>query len=101
MMNLQWFDFIGFAGVLLVLIAYLALQTRRLAGDGIAYSVLNIFGAAGILVPVLYAEHMNYSVLFIETAWIFISLYGIWHSLTRKVGGAAPASSGPENQGRS
>jgi hypothetical protein len=85
MMNLQWFDFIGFAGVLMVLIAYLALQTERLSGTGMMYSLLNALGAAGILVPVWYADHLNLSVLFIEGAWIAISLYGMWHSLKRKI----------------
>jgi paired small multidrug resistance pump len=85
MMNLQWFDFVGFAGVMMVLIAYLALQTERLSGTGMIYSLLNALGAAGILVPVVYAESMNYSVLFIEAAWIAISLYGMWHSLKRKI----------------
>jgi len=85
MMNLQWFDFIGFAGVLLVLLAYLALQTERLSGNGFMYSLLNLLGGAGILVPVVYAEKMNYSVMFIEVAWILISLYGMWHALKKKV----------------
>ena len=80
MLSLQWFDFVGFAGVVLVLLAYLALQTRRMSGDGFVYSLVNMLGAALILVPVIYAEHMNYSVLFIESAWIAISVYGIWHS---------------------
>jgi hypothetical protein len=47
--------------------------------------LLNALGAAGILVPVVYADHMNYSVLFIELAWIAISVYGMWHSLKRKI----------------
>ena len=85
MMNLQWFDFVGFAGVLLVLLAYLALQTERLSGNGMMYCLLNMFGAIGILVPVVYAEQLNYSVLFIEVAWIAISLYGMWHALKKKV----------------
>lgn len=85
MMSLKWFDFIGFAGVVLVLLAYLALQTQRIRGDGMLYSLLNLFGAVGILVPVVYAEQMNYSVLFIETAWILISVYGIWYSMSRKM----------------
>jgi hypothetical protein len=85
MMNLQWFDFVGFAGVFLVLVAYLALQTERLAGNGMVYALLNAVGGTGILIPVLYADQMNYSVLFIETAWIAISLYGMWHSLKRRI----------------
>jgi drug/metabolite transporter (DMT)-like permease len=82
--NLAWYDFVGFAGVLMVVGAYAGQQTRRLSGDGIAYSLLNALGAAGILVPVWYAETMNWSVLFIETIWIAISLYGMWTALTRK-----------------
>jgi paired small multidrug resistance pump len=82
-MDLKWFDFVGFAGVLLVLLAYLALQTERLSGNGMMYSVLNLFGAAGILVPVVYADQMNWSVLFIEAAWIAISLYGMWQATKR------------------
>ncbi len=85
MLSLKWFDFVGFAGVLLVLLAYLALQTRRMSGDGLLYSLVNMIGAAFILVPVVYAEQMNWSVLFIEAAWIAISVYGIWQALKRKI----------------
>ena len=84
MMELKWYDFVGFAGVLLVLVAYAALQARRMSGDGVVYSLLNLIGAAGILCPVWYAKEMNWSVLFIETAWMAISAYGIWTWATRK-----------------
>ena len=91
MLNLQWFDLVGFAGVLLVLAAYFLLQTSRMRGDGVPYSLINAVGAAGILVPVWYAPQMNWSVLFIEAAWILISLYGIWHSLSRRATAPPPA----------
>ena len=84
MLDLKWFDFVGFAGVLLVLAAYGGQQMRKLSGDSVMYSLLNIVGAAGILIPVWYATQMNWSVLFIETAWIAISAFGIWTALTRK-----------------
>jgi paired small multidrug resistance pump len=84
MLDLAWFDFVGFAGVLLVLGAYAGQQTRKLSGDGVAYSLINAVGAAGILVPVWYADTMNWSVLFIEVAWIAISLYGMWTALFRR-----------------
>jgi hypothetical protein len=83
MMNLHWWDFAGFAGVFLVLGAYFLLQTGRMRGDRVPYSLINALGAAGILIPVWYAPQLNWSVLFIEAAWILISLYGVWHSLTR------------------
>ena len=84
MLELKWYDFVGFAGVILVLLAYAALQARKMSGDGVMYSLLNLVGAAGILVPVWYAAEMNWSVLFIETAWIAISAYGIWTWATRR-----------------
>lgn len=86
MFNLEWYDYVGFAGVLMVLGAYAGQQARKINGDGVMYSLLNLVGAAGILVPVLYAEKMNYSVLFIEAAWILISAYGIWHAASRRFG---------------
>jgi hypothetical protein len=94
-LNLAWYDFVGFAGVLMVLGAYAGQQTRRLSGDGVAYSLINAFGAAGILVPVWYAQTMNWSVLFIEVAWIAISVYGIWTALTRKRPTAVTSTAGP------
>ena len=93
MLDLHWWDFVGFAGVLLVLAAYFLLQTGRMRGDRVPYSLVNAIGAAGILVPVWQAKEMNWSVLFIEAAWILISLYGIWHSLVR--GAHKPASDSP------
>ena len=90
MLDLHWWDFVGFAGVLLVLAAYFLLQTARMRGDGIAYSLINMVGAASILVPVIYAKQMNWSVFLIEAAWIAISVYGIWHAMQRRLKAAAP-----------
>jgi hypothetical protein len=81
MMDLRWYDFVGFAGVLVVLAAYGALQARRMNGNGVLFSLLNMVGSAGILIPVWYAKELNWSVLFIETAWILISAYGIWNAV--------------------
>ena len=84
MMSLQWFDFVGFAGTFVILAAYFGLQVRKLDGHGALYSILNLLGAAGILVSVVYAEKMNWPVFSIEFAWIVISLYGIAFSLKRR-----------------
>ncbi|MFT3806700.1 CBU_0592 family membrane protein [Arenimonas sp.] len=84
MLNLQWFDFVGFVGVLLVLGAYAGQQMRKISGDGVMFPLINMLGAAGILVPIWYAEQMNWSVLFIETAWVAISAYGIWQAMSQR-----------------
>ena len=93
MLDLQWFDLVGFVGVLMVLAAYFLLQTSRMRGDGVAFSLLNMVGAAGILVSVVYAEKMNWSVLAIEAAWVAISLYGIWNAMKRGLRKAPPPGS--------
>jgi paired small multidrug resistance pump len=90
MLQLHWWDFVGFAGVLLVLAAYFLLQTGRMRGDAFVFSLLNALGAAGILVPVWYATEMNWSVLIIESIWILISLYGMWRAMTRGLRKGAP-----------
>lgn len=86
MMDLQWYDMVGFAGTFLILAAYFALQVRKLDGHGVAYSLLNLLGAAGILVSVVYARTMNWPVFTIEAAWMVISLYGIWFAAKNRFG---------------
>lgn len=78
-MNLQWYDWIGILGTLMVLVAFFLLQSRRLHGNGIAYQLLNLFGAGGVLVSLW--DRFNPSVFVLEVAWVAISAYGIVRSL--------------------
>ena len=52
-MNFAWYDFVGFAGTLMILAAFAAQQMGKMRGDGAAYQLLNLFGAAGILVSLM------------------------------------------------
>ena len=74
-MNLQWYDWIGMLGTLMVLAAFFLLQAGRLSGTGITYQLLNLLGAGGVLVSLL--GQFNVSVFFLELAWMLISAYGI------------------------
>ena len=74
-MNLQWYDWIGILGTSMVLVAFLLLQSRRLHGNGIAYQLLNLFGAGGVLVSL--SGKFNIAVFLLEAVWIAISVYGI------------------------
>ena len=49
-MTLQWFDFVGMAGIGFVLLAYALLQAGKLQGGSIGYQLANLFGAVFILV---------------------------------------------------
>ena len=79
---LQWYDLVGLGGTLAILAAYFLLQTRRLSGTGLAYQLLNLFGAAGILVSLV--GKFNLSVFLLELAWVLVSGYGILRSMRER-----------------
>lgn len=79
---LHWYDVVGLGGTLAILLAYVLLQTRRLSGTGIAYQLLNLFGAAGVLVSLF--GTFNLSVFLLELAWVAVSAYGIARSLLER-----------------
>ena len=79
---LQWYDIVGLAGTVSILVAFFLLQSRRLSGTGLAYQLLNLFGAAGVLVSLL--GTFNLSVFLLELAWVGVSAYGIVRSLRER-----------------
>jgi len=79
---LQWYDIVGLGGTLAILVAYFLLQTRRLSGTGLTYQLLNLVGAAGILVSLI--GKFNLSVFLLELAWVAVSAYGIVRSLRER-----------------
>ena len=83
---LHWYDVVGLGGTLSILLAFVLLQTRRLSGTGLVYQLLNLFGAAGILVSMF--GTFNLSVFLLELAWVIVSLYGIVRSLRERGRGA-------------
>ncbi len=89
-MNLQWFDWIGMLGTLMVLAAFFLLQAGRLSGTGITYQLLNLFGAGGVLVSLL--GKFNVSVFVLELIWVLISAYGIGRSLAARRSASPPAA---------
>lgn len=76
---LAWYDIVGLGGTFAILAGFLLLQAGRLSGTGLVYQLLNLFGAAGILVSLL--GTFNLSVFLLESAWILVSLFGIVRSL--------------------
>ena len=82
-MNLEWYDWAGIAGTLMVLGAFFLLQAGRVSGTSLAYQLLNLFGAGGVLVS-LWGK-FNLSVFVLELAWMIVSLYGIVRSLRMRM----------------
>jgi len=76
--NMEWYDWIGIVGALLVLFAFYLLQARRVSGTGLVYQLMNLVGALGLLTS-LYGK-FNVSVFIVQTVWVAISVYGIVRS---------------------
>jgi len=72
---MAWFDIIGTIGVVLIILAYGAVQARRMRPEQLSYSVVNLVGAAMILLSLKY--NFNLASVIIEIFWILISLWGI------------------------
>jgi paired small multidrug resistance pump len=81
-MSFHWFDLAGFAGVLLIIVAYLLLQVEKLASTSPRYSVLNAVGALLIMVSLVFA--FNLSAFIVEAFWFLISLVGISKAVIRR-----------------
>ena len=78
-MHFAWYDIVGLVGSLTILLAYFLLQAGRLSGNGIAYQLLNLFGAGGVLLSL--AGAFNVSVALLEGAWVLVSAYGLVRTL--------------------
>ena len=76
MTTIYWYDWAGYIGVTLVLLAYLFLQARMLLSNGLVYQLLNVFGALGVILSLLFGG-FNLPAFLMETAWLLISVYGI------------------------
>ena len=81
-MNLSWFDIAGFAGVVLIVAAYLMLQLNRLPSTAPVYSLLNAVGAFLVMVSLFF--EFNLAAFLMEAFWFLISLIGLLRPLVAK-----------------
>ena len=79
--DLQWHDWVGSLGVLIIVAAYLWLQIGRIAGQNVVFSGANLLGSMLILVSLYF--NFNFSAVLIEIFWIVISLFGLVMGLRR------------------
>lgn len=81
-MTIPWYDLVGLVGTVIILLGFFLLQAGRLAGTDLTYQLINLFGAAGILVTLIGA--FNMSVFLLEATWMAVSFYGIVRSFKLK-----------------
>ncbi|HET7588063.1 MAG TPA: hypothetical protein VFL45_08295 [Gammaproteobacteria bacterium] len=70
---------LGLIGVFLVLLMYFMLQIGKIRAETLTYSLVNACGSVLILVSLYF--YFNLSSAVIETAWLAISLFGIYKAL--------------------
>ena len=90
MSTLFWHDWAGFVGVVLVLLAFLLLQARKLHGNGLTFQLMNVFGALGVLLSLLFGS-FNASAFVMEAAWMAIGIFGIVRSARMRRAGRPDA----------
>lgn len=81
-MTLTLYDTLGIIGVVIILIAYLALQIEKLSAQDWRYSAMNGVGALLILVSLCFS--FNLASFIIEIAWLAISLFGLFRAFQKR-----------------
>lgn len=72
----------GWAGALLILLAYLFLSAGRLTGQSLVYQGMNVAGAAGFIVNGWWHGALPSAVL--NVIWMMIGTIALWRILARR-----------------
>jgi len=72
----------GWAGALLILLAYLLLSAGRLTGQSLVYQGLNVVGAAGFVINGWWHGAVPSAAL--NVLWLLIGAFASWRILKRR-----------------
>ena len=75
-------EVVGWAGALLILLAYLLLSAGRLTGQSIVYQGMNIVGAAGFVVNGWWHRAIPSAAL--NVLWLLIGAIASWRIIRRR-----------------
>ena len=75
-------EIVGWAGALLILLAYLFLSAGKLTGQSSVYQSMNIVGAAGFIVNGWWHGALPSTVL--NIVWMGIGLVALWKIAQRR-----------------
>jgi hypothetical protein len=75
MTNNAWFDAIGWAGAVALLVAYAMVSSRRLEGDSAAYQLLNISGSLLLAANTIF--YGSYPSTFVNLIWAAIAAFSV------------------------
>lgn len=79
---MDWVDIVGWAGAALVLAAYGLVSTRRLDGESVAYQLLNVVGAVGMLINTYIRGALPSAA--VNVIWIAVGIYVLFKVVPRK-----------------
>ena len=74
-MHLSFNDYIGFAGVLILLVAFLLNLSGKLSKDALTYILLNTIGAGLASLASYLIHYLPFVIL--EGSWTLVSLYAL------------------------
>ena len=75
-------EVVGWAGAVLILLAYLLLSAGRLTGQSLTYQAMNVFGAAGFVVNGWWHRALPSAVL--NILWLGIGVFASWRILKKR-----------------
>ena len=75
-------DYIGFAGVFILLIAFLLNLTGKLSKDALPYILMNVFGAGLACIASWLIRYIPFVIL--EGTWTLVSLFALLQYARRK-----------------
>lgn len=81
-MSYSLYDLLGNIGVFFIIISYLLLQLNKIKSSDVRYSLMNLVGAALVIISLI--ENFNMSALVIEVFWVGISVIGIINFVLNK-----------------
>lgn len=82
-LEMDVFQWLGFLGMILIVLAYFLLQSGRCGIHSFKYQILNLSGAIALIASLM--VHFNLGSFLIEVFWIVITLYGIVKNLKKKI----------------
>jgi hypothetical protein len=75
-------EIVGWAGAVLILLAYLLLSAGKFTGQSLTYQAMNVVGAAGFVVNGWWHRALPSAVL--NILWLGIGVFASWRILKRR-----------------
>ena len=73
---------VSFAAAMIILVAYVGHQTRRMDANGVAYNVMNAVGS-GVLTYVAFRP-FQIGFVVLESVWAIVSVYAIVRAIRQR-----------------